>query len=403
MADLSSLVAMDVAGRIRDPSEPFWWVTLSADPSSADPSSATATVRVTAVGDGSLSTLVDTLANDKITFSVLRVIGVDAAGSRRSRSVFLTFSGSAVPRAQKAQAMRVRQVLKGYFVGHTFEMEVFDDKGEIDKAAIEKRLTDASGAFRVDGYEWGTGSRVVLVRPGETVPGWGAGKAAAATAAAAVGGGDVPAEAVVDPAPAAPAPVVDPAPAPVVDPAPAAPVAPAPEAVVDPVPVPAPAPAEPEGPVPPSPLPPIHRPLTATSPALVDVVANVAADDAAAAASAAAAAAPEPVPHTRVSTPAPWIDEVGQKPAVEGLAPVAVAAEPVKEIRFETSPTEVPAMAVPAAAAGVVGKAFPAPSSSPPSSPPSSAEDVAVATPPPQPKARSSAGNTPGWRLRSTV
>jgi hypothetical protein len=400
MADLSSLVAMDVAGRIRDPSEPFWWVTLSADPSSTATATATATVRVTAVGDGPLSTLVETFADDKITFSVIRVIGVDAAGSRRTKTVFLTFSTSAVPRAQKAQAMRVRQSLKVYFVGHTFEMEVFDDKGEIDKAAIEKRLTDASGAFHVDGYEWGTGSRVVLVRPGETVPGWGAGKAAAATAAAAaVGGGDVPAEAVVA-APAAPA-----APAPVVDPAPAAVVDPAPAAVVDPAP--APAPAEPEGPVPPSPLPPIHRPLTATSPALVDVVADVAADDAGAAASAAAAAAaaPAPVPHTRVSTPAPWIDEVGQKPAVEGLAPVAVAAEPVKEIRFETSPTEVPAMAVPAAA-GVVGKAFPAPSSSPPSSPPSSAveeEDVAVATPPPHPKARSSAGNTPGWRLRSTV
>lgn len=153
MADISAVEGAGLWERAGRDDDSFWWAVIGLDKNKA---------YVQAIGDTDIAQMLELLAADQIQYGIVKIMGVDPKGSvvsKRSKTVFFTWTGGSVSRLKAVQASPVKSALISYFRGHAFALEV-TDKSDIAEEDLVKRLRACGGAHQPERFEFGSGSSV---------------------------------------------------------------------------------------------------------------------------------------------------------------------------------------------------------------------------------------------------
>jgi hypothetical protein len=130
------------------------------------------TNKLEVVGTGSegLSALAAVLAEDRVSFCLLRVIGADVQAnvtSNRDKFVYISWIGSKVGVMQRAKVGMQSKLVQAHFVGVSLAvvMDASEHK-DLELDGIAKRLLACGGAHKPTKYVFGPGQEYSLVDSG---------------------------------------------------------------------------------------------------------------------------------------------------------------------------------------------------------------------------------------------
>jgi len=124
-------------------------------------------LELTGTGEGGLAELVTHLADDKVVFCLLRVIGADVQAnvtSNREKFVYISWIGKNVGVMQRAKVGMQSKAVQQYFVGVSLVISV--DASTQEDLALEtlaKRLLACGGAHKPTKYVFGPGQEYSLL------------------------------------------------------------------------------------------------------------------------------------------------------------------------------------------------------------------------------------------------
>jgi len=124
------------------------------------------------VGTGTegLSGLTAVLAEDRVIFCLLRVIGADVQAnvtSNREKFVYISWIGSKVGVMQRAKVGMQSKVVQQYFAGISLAINVdASTQADLELEALAKRLLACGGAHKPTKYVFGPGQEYNLVESG---------------------------------------------------------------------------------------------------------------------------------------------------------------------------------------------------------------------------------------------
>jgi len=118
-------------------------------------------------GEGGLSEMTGVLAEDRVIFCLLRVIGADVQAnvtSNREKFVYISWIGPKVGVMQRAKVGMQSKAVQAYFVGVSLAISV-DASSEADLTleALSKRLLACGGAHKPTKYVFGPGQEYSLL------------------------------------------------------------------------------------------------------------------------------------------------------------------------------------------------------------------------------------------------
>jgi len=118
-------------------------------------------------GEGGLSEMTSVLAEDRVAFCLLRVIGADVQAnvtSNREKFTYISWIGSKVGVMQRAKVGMQSKAVQAYFTGVSLVISV-DASTEADLAleALAKRLLACGGAHKPTKYVFGPGQEYSLL------------------------------------------------------------------------------------------------------------------------------------------------------------------------------------------------------------------------------------------------
>jgi len=124
-------------------------------------------LEVVGTGAGGLSELTTGLAEDRVCFVLLRVIGADVqenVTSNRDKFVYISWIGSKVGVMQRAKVGMQSKVVQNYFVGISIAVVVdASSAADIAMEAIAKRLLACGGAHKPTKYVFGPSQEYSLL------------------------------------------------------------------------------------------------------------------------------------------------------------------------------------------------------------------------------------------------
>jgi hypothetical protein len=124
-------------------------------------------LEVVGTGTGGLSELTGLLAEDRVEFVLLRVIGADVqenVTSNREKFVYISWIGPKVGVMQRAKVGMQSKVVQSSFVGISIAVIVDASvKADIEMEAVAKRLLACGGAHKPTKYVFGPGQEFSLI------------------------------------------------------------------------------------------------------------------------------------------------------------------------------------------------------------------------------------------------
>jgi hypothetical protein len=127
-------------------------------------------LEVVGTGTEGLSALAAVLADDRVTFCLLRVIGADVQAnvtSNREKFVYISWIGPKVGVMQRAKVGMQSKVVQQYFVGVSLAVNVdAGDHKDLELDSIARRLLACGGAHKPTKYVFGPGQEYSLVDSG---------------------------------------------------------------------------------------------------------------------------------------------------------------------------------------------------------------------------------------------
>lgn len=124
-------------------------------------------LELTGTGEGGLSEMTGVLADDRVIFCLLRVIGADVQAnvtSNREKFTFISWIGPKVGVMQRAKVGMQSKAVQAYFVGVSLVINV--DASSHEDLALEtlaKRLLACGGAHKPTKYIFGPGQEYSLL------------------------------------------------------------------------------------------------------------------------------------------------------------------------------------------------------------------------------------------------
>lgn len=127
-------------------------------------------VQVVDHGSTSWNDFLNRFNESKISYGVYRVLAIDnknsSVPSKRLKLVFVTFMGTGVNQILRSRNLETKSTVRSLFHAHV-EIDLNDKTLTEDEVA--EKLTDSTGAFKPDAYEFGTGTDITTVAKAVTV------------------------------------------------------------------------------------------------------------------------------------------------------------------------------------------------------------------------------------------
>ena len=118
-------------------------------------------LEVVGTGSGGLEELVNHLDDSRVSFGVIKVLGIDekeTTTSRRAKYVFVTYIGERVSVLVKARVSVQKGQITPQFSGIQAFLD-FGNKDEVTMATIGQKLAGCGGAHKPTYYDFGPGQK----------------------------------------------------------------------------------------------------------------------------------------------------------------------------------------------------------------------------------------------------
>jgi hypothetical protein len=161
--DFSDAAVQPAFASLKDMKSPNNWLALGLV-------GKTNKLEVVGTGTGGLADLAAALAEDRVIFCLLRVIGADVQAnvtSNREKFVYISWIGGKVGVMQRAKVGMQSKLVQQFFVGVSLAvvMDASEQK-DLELDGIAKRLLACGGAHKPTKYVFGPGQEYSLVDSG---------------------------------------------------------------------------------------------------------------------------------------------------------------------------------------------------------------------------------------------
>jgi len=124
-------------------------------------------LELTGTGEGGLEEMTSVLADDRVVFCLLRVIGADVQAnvtSNREKFTYISWIGKNVGVMQRAKVGMQSKAVQAYFVGVSLVINVdTSSKEDLALETLAKRLLACGGAHKPTKYVFGPGQEYSLL------------------------------------------------------------------------------------------------------------------------------------------------------------------------------------------------------------------------------------------------
>jgi hypothetical protein len=158
--DFSDAKLAPAFAAIKDSKQPYNWIAYGLV-------GKTNKLELVGTGEGGLAEMTPHLADDRVIFCLLRVIGADVQAnvtSNREKFTYISWIGKNVGVMQRAKVGMQSKVVQQYFVGVSLVINVdANTHADLELEALAKRLLACGGAHKPTKYVFGPGQEYSLL------------------------------------------------------------------------------------------------------------------------------------------------------------------------------------------------------------------------------------------------